>query len=331
MAQMIRIAISGGGLAGASLIHALLKHPHLDAHIFESASSFKEKGVAVGIARNALTALDLIGPSAAESLKRAGAVPQQGVLFKLGDGPDQGSLIAEADAKAEGRRLTSIVQRADFLRELLANVPKERMHAGKKLVTVERPAGAEGPITLHFTDGTTYECDILVGADGIHSRVRQLILGEHDPASDPQNTGFWVVMSLQPYEKAREVLGQELVNSEDAREYSWIGNGQIAMHNLLGGGQLVQLVIGSSDRDAEGSDKWQRVVPADEMKNFFKDGPSLLSRAVNEVSSFTRVSVLLALTWLTMFNSCFPINLNSMAFTFGTTCLLGLMHLALCV
>lgn len=287
MTQTIRIAISGGGLAGASLIHALVKYPHLDAHIFESASEFKEKGIAVGIARNALTALDLLGPSATESLKRAGAVPQQGVLFKLADGPDQGSLIAEANAKAEGRRLTSTVQRADFLRELLFDVPKERMHAGKKLVTFERPAGAEGPITLHFTDGTTHECDILVGADGIHSRVRQLILGENDPAAHPQNTGFWVIMSLQSYNKAQDVLGQDLVNSEDAREYSWIGNGQIAMHNLLGDGQLVQFVIGSSDRKAEGSAEWQRTVTADELKKFFKDGPSFLGKAVNEVSSAT--------------------------------------------
>lgn len=98
MTRPLRIAISGGGLAGASLIHALVKHPHLDVHIFESASAFKESGAAVGIARNALSALDLIGPSAAESLKRAGAVPQLGVLFKLGQGPDQGALIAEADS-----------------------------------------------------------------------------------------------------------------------------------------------------------------------------------------------------------------------------------------
>lgn len=54
----IRIAISGGGLAGATLAHALLKHAHLDVHIFESAEAFKEAG-AVGIARNALSALDL--------------------------------------------------------------------------------------------------------------------------------------------------------------------------------------------------------------------------------------------------------------------------------
>lgn len=65
MAHPIRIAISGGGLARASLIHSLLPYTHLDVHIFEAAEAFKEAGMAIGVARNALTALDLIGPSAA--------------------------------------------------------------------------------------------------------------------------------------------------------------------------------------------------------------------------------------------------------------------------
>lgn len=38
---LIRIAISGGGLAGAALLLGLLKYPQLDVHVFESAKSFK--------------------------------------------------------------------------------------------------------------------------------------------------------------------------------------------------------------------------------------------------------------------------------------------------
>lgn len=74
MPHSIRIAISGGGLAGATLFHALHRFPHLDVHIFESASAFKEAGMAFGITRNAQAALELIGPTAVQALERAGAV-----------------------------------------------------------------------------------------------------------------------------------------------------------------------------------------------------------------------------------------------------------------
>jgi salicylate hydroxylase len=124
----IRIAITGGGLAGATLFHALLTYPYLDVHIFESAVVFKEAGMAIGVSRNALDALDLIGPSASQCLQRAGAVPMRGVRFMLAQGEGAGSVIDEADDK-DGRRVVHIVQRAAFLRELLANVPQERMHA----------------------------------------------------------------------------------------------------------------------------------------------------------------------------------------------------------
>lgn len=91
-------------------------------------------------------------------------------------------------------------------------------------------------------------------------------------------------MTLQPYEKALAALGTDFLAPDDAREYSWLGVDQLAMHNVLGDGKLVQLVIGSRDPKAEGSDQWQRTVSSDEMSSFFKDGPPLLNKAVKEVS-----------------------------------------------
>ncbi|KAF3061748.1 Salicylate hydroxylase [Daldinia childiae] len=281
MSQPIRIAISGGGLAGASLLQALLKFSHLDVHIFESASAFKESGMAIGIARNALAALELIGPSATECLERAGAVPMKGVRFMLAQGENRGSLIDEVDGEVQGKRVTSIVHRAAFLQQLLAGVPEERMHVAKKLDGTKRKD--DGSLILHFTDGTTHECDILIGADGIHSTVRKLILGKDDPAASPRNTGTWLVMTLQPFSKAQTSLGKGTVDLEDAREYSWIGDGSFILHNLLSDGQLVQFVIASYDKEAESTDRWNRSVSAEEIKRLYKDWPSHLSKAVDEL------------------------------------------------
>lgn len=298
MSGSIRIAILGGGLAGASLLHALLKHPHLDVHIFESAAEFKEAGAAIGVARNGLAALDLIGSSAAECLERAGAVPQKGVRFMLAVGQGRNNMIDEA-RDGDGQRLTSIVHRAAFLRELLRGVPVERMHASKKLERIDR--GQDGPLTLHFTDGTTHECDILVGADGIHSTVRKIILGQDDPAANPRNAGWWAVMALKPYADARSSIGEGPVDIEDAREHMWVGNDTYLLHNVLNQGTLVQFVICAFDEDAVGSDQWHRMVGAEEIKKLYQDWPPHLNKAINEVCR------LFDGTYSYSISSCFPL------------------------
>ena len=60
---------------------------------------------------------------------------------------------------------------------LKAALPDTPYHCGKELQRVEQGAG----VTAHFADGTTAEGDILVGADGIRSTVRQQYLAELTP------------------------------------------------------------------------------------------------------------------------------------------------------
>ncbi len=61
---------------------------------------------------------------------------------------------------------------------LKAALPEANYHRGKELRRVEQ--GGQG-VTAHFADGSTAQGDILVGADGIRSTVRQQFLPEVAP------------------------------------------------------------------------------------------------------------------------------------------------------
>ncbi|KAF9349130.1 hypothetical protein BGX26_012536 [Mortierella sp. AD094] len=63
-----------------------------------------------------------------------------------------------------------VFSRPDLHNLLLSRVPAEKIHYGKKVASVEQN---EKKAILRCSDGTTYEGDILIGADGAYSAVRQ--------------------------------------------------------------------------------------------------------------------------------------------------------------
>lgn len=84
--------------------------------------------------------------------------------------------------------------RPDFYDLLLARIPSGKIHFNKKVIAIEQNE-KEAKITC--SDGTSYSGDVLVGADGAYSAVRQGLykqLGEENilPAADAQelNKGF---------------------------------------------------------------------------------------------------------------------------------------------
>ncbi|OJJ99878.1 hypothetical protein ASPACDRAFT_1856455 [Aspergillus aculeatus ATCC 16872] len=257
MSSTIRIVVSDGGLAGAPLLHALLPHKHLDVRIFESASAFREAGMAVGITRNALAASSSLAYQQCNASK-------QWELFSCKE-----SDLCWLKHCPPGSVPTGIAIR----------LPPERMHASKKLERFD--LNGDGSLTLHFADGTSHECDILIGADGLRSTVRRLILREDEPAAFPRNTSAWCVMTLQPSARAqaRICTGPGSIEN-DAREYMWIGDRAYLLHNVLHGGELMQVVISSYRNDAESSDRWHRTVSADEIKELYHKWPPHLSRAL---------------------------------------------------
>ncbi|KAI0100099.1 salicylate hydroxylase [Nemania sp. FL0031] len=239
----LKLAIIGGGLAGVTLGNALIQHPHIEVHIYESAPQFSERGAAVGLAINAQTALHQLLPQASEMLKKTGAVPMNSTRVMVGGGPYTGDLVFDLAGTDPG----VVIHRASLLRELLAPLPKEALHANKKLSKIsETPSGVE----VSFTDGTTVLFDAVIGADGIFSTVRDYILRDVQDTKDDckaSPAGFWDCRNLVPFEKAKAALGEELFKLD--RQYGWVSDGAFIMHDVLENGTIVQCVICAVEKD----------------------------------------------------------------------------------
>ena len=70
------------------------------------------------------------------------------------------------------------MHRGDLHEALLENLPREIIHLDKKLTGLDQ---AKGQVVLSFADGTTARADAAIGADGVHSLVRALIVGPDAP------------------------------------------------------------------------------------------------------------------------------------------------------
>ncbi|KAI1348436.1 FAD/NAD(P)-binding domain-containing protein [Xylaria sp. FL0043] len=237
MTGHIRIGIIGGGLAGVTVAIALSKHPHVDVHVYESSPQFTERGAGIGLSPLALEALDDIIPSVIHLLKtKAGAVEADAARLVIGSGPEAGALVADL---GESAGLT--MNRAPLLQTLLSLLPKEMLHAGKRLKSLEQ---IDSGVRATFEDGTDEHFDALIGADGIFSSVRDHLLGGKEHAASP--AGWWDCRHLVPFEKARKALGEESFKVD--RQYAWLGDGAAMLHGFVENKTMVQCIIAVIDK-----------------------------------------------------------------------------------
>lgn len=115
--------------------------------------------------------------------------------------------------------------------------------------------------------------------------MRKIVLGEIDPATSARNTGWWAIWTLQPYEKARSLLGEERVNIENPRAHVWVGDGTFTMHNVLSNGELVQFVVTAHDQKEVDGQSWQRTVSAETLRGLYQGSMPHLQTAVEQVGA----------------------------------------------
>lgn len=210
------IAIVGGGIGGLALAIGL-RHHGISVQIYEACPAFAEIGAGIAFGPNAVSAMALIDPAIRDAFRRLatknGFEEEEETWINFRNGFGEPTMIAKVQTGDQEKTGLSSVHRAHFLDELAALIPKEIAHFGKRLRGFQ--SEASGKLTLSFEDGTTAEADALVGADGVRSRVRQLVLGKESVLDGLSFTGKYAYRGLIPMDKAREAIGDELaMNSQ---------------------------------------------------------------------------------------------------------------------
>ncbi len=166
----MKILIAGGGLGGLTAANALLQNG-FQVEVFEKSHELMEIGAGVGVWPNATHVLRKLG--LLEEVLRRGQV-----ITSIQVRTWRGELISESRVVGQFDTPGVCIHRADLLSILSENVPSECVHLGEKLESFREH---DKVVVADFSSGRTPEGDVLVGADGSHSKVRALLWAETKP------------------------------------------------------------------------------------------------------------------------------------------------------
>ncbi|KAG0093384.1 hypothetical protein BGZ92_005855 [Podila epicladia] len=161
----LRVMIVGAGIGGLMLA-ALLEIASIEYSVFERAPDVKPLGSALSLGANVFLAFEQLG-ILEEFYSKAKPFAQ---TRAYGEGHDKVRIRDYSPANEIAGYLPHIIARPDLYEILLKRIPAHKVHYSKKVLSIQHK---DSEVIITCSDKTSYSADILVGADGAYSAVRQ--------------------------------------------------------------------------------------------------------------------------------------------------------------
>ena len=221
----MKVAVIGGGIGGLSAALQLLQ-AGLNVDVYEQAEQIGEIGAGIQISPNASRLLLRLGLEGA--MDSVGIRPRAVHQRRWDDGRTLQFAPLGPEIETNFGAPYYHFHRGDLAKLLADALPSERLHVGHKLIGLEQRRES---VTARFENGATADADVLVGADGIHSRVRGLVFGPEKP----RFTGCVAWRGLVPAERIAH-LNIEVVS------HNWMGPGGHVVHYWVSSGRMMNVV-----------------------------------------------------------------------------------------
>ena len=170
-----KIAIVGAGLGGAAAA-TLLQKAGFQVDVYEQAPAFSRIGAGIHMGPNIMKIFRRMGIE--QKLSDMGSHPDFWFSRDGASGDYLSRIPLGEFARKEYGAAYITVHRGDLHALQMSTIAPGTTHFNKCLTRLEE---TDNLVRLHFSDGTSTEADIVIGADGINSKIREELLGAEKP------------------------------------------------------------------------------------------------------------------------------------------------------